>query len=273
MRKLAAMVLCGIFAAAALAQDRATGTNDVYYSSVHSAPARVKDVVTERHDETGVSLMDRQRVFAQLADLVAEQVTVEGAREVAAAWHRGFSNGVEELRAALSSTPTNGVYLGLEFPYDPSVSRAAIDIYVASNHYDAVSGYDLFWIHFNHQLPKPSMEVPYQYTGGVVRVAGTWAPHGTTAHWTNVYTIARRGYTYDNCHLLFVKRPPELVGASMNLRPFGSFGNPETGISWGKVQTTYNGRASLTATLFDGTQDWEFQNGCLLSKTTPESSP
>ena len=274
MKRLAVALFCGLCAAyAAVAQLAASsGTNDVYYSEVHSAPARVKERVRERHDSTGYRLMDKKRVFAQLADLIAEQVTVAGAQEVAASWHRGFSNGVEELRAAFANAPTNGIYLGMEMPYDPTASRDAIDIYVASNHFDRASGYDLFWVHFNHAIPRPSMEVPYSWTGGVTRVAGTWSPPGTSAHWTNVYTIVRHGYTYGNCHLLFVKRPSDFVGAAMNLRPYGSFGNPESGLSWGRVQTTWNGRPSITDTLTDGTNEWVFANGCLLSKTPVENN-
>ena len=271
MRKLAAMVLCGIFAAAALAQDRATGTNDVYYSDVHVVPARVKERLVERHDASGYHLMDKKRVFASLADLVAEQVTAEGACAVADAWMEGFNRGVDSLMDALHSAPTNGMYLGLNFPYDNTATRNAIDIYIASNHFDSASGYDLLWVYFNHNIPRPAMEVPYSWTGGVKRVAATWSPPGTGAHWTNLYAVAKGGRTYD-CHLLFAERPPELRGAAMNLRPYGSFGNPETGIAWGQVQTTFNGRASITATLTDGTNDWTFLNGQLMSITPVENN-
>lgn len=263
MRRAAILAWAAVCAAAAFAQlgaDRGS-TNVVYYSSIHSAPARIKERITQRHDSTGYHLMDRKRVFAQLAQLVAEQVTVAGANEVAEAWKQGFSNGVESLQAAWANAPTNGAYLAVEIPYDPTQSRAAIDIYVVSNHYDSVTGYDLLWVYFNHELPKPTVEVPYTCGGETKRVAGTWKPAGTAANWTNVYTVVKGGYTYDNCHLLFVERPPEFVGAVMNLKRVGNFGNPETGISWGKVQTTYNGRPSITATLSDGTNDWEFVNG------------
>ena len=270
---LAAIVLCGVFAAPAVAQLAASsGTNDVYYSTVHSAPARVKDVVMERQDESGVSLMDRKRIFAQLADLVAEQVTVEGATEVAAAWHRGFTNGVEELRAAFANAPTNGMYLGVEMPYDSTAARERLDIYVASNHFDRASGYDLLWVHFNYSIPRPRIEVPYSWTGGVTRVVGSWTMPGTSANWTNVYTVTKGQYVYNNCRLLFVQRPTGLDGAVMNLKPHGLFGNPELGVSWGQVQTTYRGRASITGTLTDGTNDYVFANGQLMS-TTPTEIP
>lgn len=250
---------------AQLAANRA-GTNVVYYSEVHTAPARIKERINERHDASGYKLMDRKGVFARPADLIAEQVTVEGAHRIAAAWRQGFSNGVEELRAALNNAPTSGMYLGVEIPYDPESSRDAIDMYVASNHFDAVSGIDMFWIHFNHPTPKPTMEIPYCWTGGVKRVAASWSMPGTAANWTNVYRVVKGDYIYDNCHLLFAQRPAELSGgAIMNLRPYGNFGNPETGISWGKIQTTWQGRSSITGTLTDGTNDWEFVNGHLMS--------
>jgi len=266
---LAWAAVCAAAAFAQLGADRGS-TNVVYYSSVHTAPQRIKERITERHDSTGYHLMDRKGVFASIAELVAQQVTVEGAQQVAESWMQGFSNGVAELEAAWSQAPTNGMYIAVDIPYDPTESRAAIDIYVVSNHYDSVSGYDLLWVYFNHVMPKPIIEVPYQCGSMVKRVAGSWSVPGTAANWTNVYTVARSSFTYD-CHLLFVERPTEYVGAVMNLKRVGSFGNPETGISWGKVQTTYNGRPSITATLTDGTNDWEFVNGCLISITPVEN--
>lgn len=247
-----------------------SGTNTVYYSAMHIAPARIKERVTERHDATGYKLMDREGVFARLSDLVAEQVTVDGAYRVAAAWRQGFSNGVEELRAALNSAPTNGVYFGIEIPYDTTASRAAIDIYVASNHYDTATGYDMFWVYFNHPLPRPAVEIPYSWGGETRRVAATWSPPGTAANWTNTYMIARGGFEYE-CHLLFAERPTELSArAVMNLWPYGRLGNPETGIDWGQVQTTWKGRSTLTDLLTDGTNNWRFVNGHLMELTPVE---
>jgi len=272
VRMLATIVLCGVFAAPAVAQLAASsGTNDVYYSDTHVAPARIKDVVMERQDDSGVSLMDRKRVFARLADLVAEQVTAEGAAEVADAWTRGFSNGVETLRAAFAAAPTNGIFVGLEIPYDTTASRSAvIDMYVVSNHYDAAANLDMFWIHFNRSIPRPAMKVPYVWGGTTQVVDAAWTLAGTSANYTNAYTLTRGGYTYDNCRLLFAERPAAITNAWMNLKRYAPFGDPVNGLDWGKVQTTCNGRSSITATLSDGTNDWQFVNGCLISKTPTE---
>jgi len=268
---LAFAALCATLPAAAQLSASAA-TNVVYYSAVHSAPARVRDVISERLDSTGYHLMDRQRVFAQLADLVAEQVTADGAVEVADAWTRGFSDGVETLRAAFAAAPTNGIFLALEVPYDTTASRSAvIDMYVVSNHYDRAANLDMFWIHFNRSIPRPAMKVPYVWGGTTQVVDAAWTLAGTSANYTNAYTLTRGGYTYDNCRLLFAERPAAITNAWMNLKRYVPFGDPVNGLDWGKVQTTCNGRSSITATLSDGTNDWQFVNGCLISMTPVET--
>ena len=65
--------------------------------------------------------------------------------------------------------------------------------------------------------------------------------------------------------------PTELSArAVMNLWPYGRLGNPETGIDWGQVQTTWKGRSTLTDLLTDGTNNWRFVNGHLMELTPVE---
>ena len=259
---------------ASLGLAASSGTNDVYLSDEFYQPPRRRDVILERLDTNGVySLRDRRGAFASLAALMAEQVAASNAHAVAAAWTRGFSNGVEQLRAAFANAPTSGIFLGLDFPLDPAPTRAALDIYVVSNAYDGASDLDLLWIYFSRTIAKPTIEVPYIVAGETNRVLGSWTLAGTQAHWTNTYDIVRGEYAYPSCHLLFVQRPAALHDAPINLNPHGLFGRAGSGIAWGQVQTTYLGRPSLSGIITDGTNNYEFLNGFLLTTTPTETTP
>lgn len=234
---------------AALAQTVASAfdTNLVYTSGVVTNRAWVRHVVTATGRDFA-TLRDKMGTFASAADVAALHETTEHLGEIEAAWSNGFARGHADLQSRLSQTPTNGIMVGLQFPPPSDASRRALEMYVVGTTYEG--GYDYFLVNFSRPLSvKPNIEVPYVWNGGFTtnRVAGTW--DFDTFRWTNVVSLAQNGIAYTNVHTLRVERPAALAGVPCNLNPHGLFGRRGTGVTWGNIVLTVNGRPTYSGTL------------------------
>lgn len=245
------LMLLPFAAFAQLGADRSVVAESI--SNVHTNYSWRKNVVMETEDG---GLVEKQGVLATVADTAAQKETAESVGRVAAAWRRGFSNGVETLSASLSNVPRTGRFIGLKFPLIPQSSRP-FDIYVASNHYNAVTHEDELYVHFGQSFSNsPSMTVPYVYESGMTtqRVPGVWRKAGTANHFTNVYSVVlHRSNAVDiayTCHKLFVPRPAALWGVPCNLDPHGRWGGPE-GVAFGSYLLTVT-QLGVTYPTFSG---------------------
>lgn len=280
MRRLALFLLLPLAASAQLGADRGAVIVETV-SNVQTNWSFGKDIVTETGD--GV-LMDRRRVLVSAADAAAEAETAESVGRISKAWSEGFARGTNELHAAMAGIPTNGILVGLRFPLVPQTSRL-FDIYVASNHYDSVANRDELYVYFGQSYTNPpTLTVPYVWNSGVTtqRVAGAWTRAGTGDRFTNVWNVVEQlkdGPVTYPCHRLFVPRPPELRGLSLNLDPHGRWGGPD-GVAFGSYLLSVGGTPTYTGQV---TNDVDgvvatFDNGALvglepITATPQENSP
>ena len=246
MRRLALFLLLPLAASAQLGADRGAVIVETV-SNVKTNWSFGKDIVTETEDG---ALMDRRRVLVSAADAAAEAETAESVGRISKAWSEGFARGTSELRAAMAGIPTNGILVGLRFPLVPQTSRR-FDIYVASNHYDVATGRDELYVYFGQSYTNPpTITVPYVWNSGMTtqRVAGVWTRAGSNDRYTKVWNVVEQlkdGPVTYPCHRLFVPRPPELRGLSLNLDPHGRWGGPD-GVAFGSYLLTVGGLPTYT---------------------------
>lgn len=239
------------------AAERAT-TNRVYQSEEITNEAWVNHLVTEFVGEDGPpELRDRMGRFVSMANLATLQVSVDGAREVAEAWMQGFSLGTQMLAQAMLDAPTNGVWVKMCHPLEPSAARRSVDIFVVSNSYDSARNRDEFYVYVSRDLPmKPVMQIPYisesGFTTNLVRGYST-VPDVPHSHWTNTVTVGRFGQVYRDCHRVWFTRPASLRDCPVFLHRHGVFGSRATGFEWGSVAVTVTLPGEPPAMTYTGT--------------------
>ena len=256
MRAVLMLALAPLIAFAQLGADRAA-TNRVFQSEEIVNEAWKKHIVTELLGEGArPELKDRMGAFVSAANLSALGVAAESAAEVAEAWMQGFGIGTQQLMQAVANSPTNGTWVKLCYPLEPSAARRCVDIFVVSNEYDSAKNRDEMWIYTSRELPmKPIVQIPYVSESGltVEYVKGQATVNDVAGWgWTNTLDITRFGYTYAKCHRMWFVRPAALKDVPVFLNRHGSFGVKDVGFEWGSIFVTVTLPGQLPVMTYTG---------------------
>lgn len=222
-----------------------------YYSEEEDNPTWLKDIITAGGENYSV-LYDRQGVLATKQNTVALDIAVSNTIAVAAAYQTGFESGIANLSEATNNIPTSGFTMGLVLPLVPSQTRTAIEGFIVDQEYDVTNNTDILTIHFTQDLSvQPIITCPYITDGGMTtnHIKGAFRDTNYAgSNWTNVYTVVLDEVTYDNCHVLYVKRPISLLNYTAAFGSVVRWGSDD-GIDYSTIVHTAYGQELYSGTL------------------------
>ncbi|MGN0875884.1 MAG: hypothetical protein ACI4TC_01280 [Kiritimatiellia bacterium] len=206
-------------------------------------------------------LIDASGKLVSFAEAVELEVATEEVKTISEAARVSLTNSLQYLYSNTNRVAKYSQSFAIAFA--PESAPDNLQAYVVDESTDGIT--DVQWVWYSHELDlPPNRFVVYEYFGGSVTNAVTWAEAGTPKGWSKEGTT-RKGW--NGCHRCTVTRPVFAQGVTCLTKANDTFGGAN-GFNIGSMQLTVNGQPTVTGYITNRVDCvWAyFDNGVLKEK-------
>lgn len=262
--KLLTSIIVAIMACVALAEDLDDGieltamTNTLIVSDTAEHLAYIRQPVLASADN---KLIDASGKLVSFAEAVELEVATEEVKTISEAARISLTNSLAYLYSYTNQVAKNSQSFAIAFA--PEADPENLMAYVVDESTDGVT--DVQWVWYSQELDlAPNRFLVYEYFGGAVTNAVTWAEAGSPKGWSKE-GVTVKGWS--GCHRCTCKRPVFAQRVPCLTRANDTFGGAN-GFNLGSMQLTVDGTPTVTGYITNSVDGvWAyFDNGVLKEK-------